>query len=292
MFGLMSDSERRSILTQVAEGTLSPDEAAERLSEIGRSDERRGETPPSSATGGERGLPPGEPATSLRITGSVRMIEIVGDPTVAEAVADGPHDARREGGVLVIEGEGPDVTWSQQGWRHFYSSARSGGSGGARIRGPVVFGLGENRRMPALKVRVNPDLPIEVGVKAGAMSVKGVNSAITAECDAGSLQIKGFSGPLQVNVNAGKVEATGRLTSGSSRIEANAAKVDLRLDPASSVRIHARSELGRVVLPGADQPGKASLLGHQAEATIGGGEASLDIEVNVGAASVSLDDNR
>ncbi len=286
----MSDTERRSILTQVAEGTLSPDEAAERLSDLGRDGDHQGETPPRSAAGGERGLPPGAPATSLRVTGSVRMIEIIGDPSVAEAVAEGPHDARREGSVLIIEGEGPDVNWSQQGWRHFYSSTMQGGSSAsARSRGPVFVGLGQKGRMPTLKVRVNPDLPIEVGVKAGAMSVKGVNSPITAECDAGSLQIKGFSGPLQIAVNAGKVEATGRITTGASRIEANAAKVDLRLDASSSVRIHAKSELGRVVLPGADLlSGKASLLGHQSDATVGAGEATLDLEVNVGAATVSV----
>lgn len=278
----MSDHERRSILTQVAEGTLSPDEAAERLSELGGAPtDGRGDTTPGSAAGGERGLPPGAPATSLRITGSVRMIEIIGDPTVAEAVAEGPHDARREGDVLVIEGEGPDVSWSQPGWRYSYSSSRS--------RGPIVMGLGQNRRMPALKVRVNPELPIEIGVKAGAMSVRGVNSPITAECDAGSLQIKDFSGPLQVCVNAGKVEASGRMVKGASRIEANAAKVELRLDPDSSVRIHARSELGRILLPGGGpRPGKGSLLGQESDALIGAGDATLDVEVNVGAASVSL----
>ena len=282
----MSDHERRSILTQVAEGTLSPDEAAERLSELGdEAAQSRGDTSAGSATGGERGLPPGAPATSLRISGSVRMIEIVGDPTVAEAIAEGPHDARREGDLLVIEGEGPDVSWSQPGWRHSYSSSRGRGP----TVGPMVIGFGQKGRMPALKVRVNPELPIEISVKAGAMSVRGVNSAITAECDAGSLQIKDFSGPLQVCVNAGKVEASGRMVKGASRIEANAAKVELRLDPDSSVRIHARSELGRILLPGGDaRSSKGGLLGQESDALIGAGDATLDMEVNVGAASVSL----
>src|SRR5688572_13157781 len=111
----MSDAERRSILSQVAEGTLSPDEAAERLACLDQAGSNR--TSVKTAAGGDRGLPPGAPASRIRIVGSVRMVEIVGDANVKEASVEGPHDARREGDLLIIEGEGPDVAWSQPGWR-------------------------------------------------------------------------------------------------------------------------------------------------------------------------------
>lgn len=335
----MSDSERRSILSQVAEGTLSPDEAAERLAALdpkthdhtnsGHTNSGHtnsgSEGPGGAAAGRDRGLPPGEPAKRLRIVGSVRMIEIIGDPAVAEAVAEGPHDARREGDLLVIEGEGPDVSWNQPGWRWNWNwtgdeadesdDDRPRGNRGAgafydydvdfgrfsrrgkgRVRGPIVAGFGPGaKRVPALKVRVNPALPLEIGVKAGSMSVSGVDAPITAECDAASLQIKGFTAPLQARVNAGKFEASGVMAAGHSSIEANAAKVDIRLHPSSSVTIKARAELGRVNLPGSDSKsgrllGSGSLLGSEHESVLGGGAASLDMEVNVGAANVSLDD--
>ncbi|MBW3536885.1 MAG: hypothetical protein KY395_03825 [Actinobacteria bacterium] len=332
----MSDAERRSILSQVAEGTLSPEEAAERLSSLDQSspqDRSGGSGSPSqTATGGDRGLPPGAPAARIRIVGSVRLIEITGDPNVKEAVAEGPHDARREGDLLIIEGEGPEVAWSQPGWRWNWSWGDGDDETEDRDREPVgssrdfrgrsrrrvrvsgfpgsfpggfpsgfpagfaeAFSGGRgragsgSRRTPALKVRVNPNLPLEIGIKAGAMSVKGVSAPITAEADAASLQVKGFSAPLDVRVNAGKFEATGRLDEGDSRIECNAGKVDLRLDPGSSVRVTARAELSRVNLPGAETRA-GGLLGSEHEATIGDGAGTLAMEVNVGSATVVVNE--
>lgn len=325
----MSDAERRAILSQVAEGTLSPDEAAERLASLD-TDKSTHDHPgrvrasARTAAGGERGLPPGAPASRIRIVGSVRMVEIIGDANVKEANVEGPHDARREGDLLIIEGEGPDVAWSQPGWRwnwnwagegdgdedpeprqrdwHVGYKSGAGWSSGRprspRVRisgfpGAVAFAEslsgGRQRRSPALKVRVNPNLPLEAGIKAGAMSITGVAAPITAEADAASLQIKGFTGPLDAKVNAGKLEATGLIDEGTSRIECNAGKVDLRLDSGSSVKITARAELSRVNLPGAETR-SGGLLGSEHEATVGGGAATLSIEVNVGSATVALAD--
>lgn len=311
----MSDSERRSILSRVAEGTLDPEEAAELLSQL--ESDRGGEAGrPQSSAGGSRGLPPGEAARKVRITGSIRSIEVIGDATVAEASVEGPHDAHREGEVLVIEAEGPDVEWSQPGWRwnwnwlrdseeqddaeaesdrginYSYDLAFGKGrnrQGRGRLRMPPTAG-GASRRLPTLKVRVNPSLDLEVAIKAGALSVRDVSGAITAECDAGSLQIRDFIGTLDATVNAGKLEATGKITGGEHRIEANAAKVDLRLDSSSSVEIHSRSELSRVSLPGGESPtgGSGLLVGNQ-KAVLGSGTGRLDLSVSVGAATVSVD---
>lgn len=322
----MSDAERRSILSQVAEGTLSPDEAAERLASLDR--DAAHDQPGSqrsavrTAAGGDRGLPPGAPASRIRVVGSVRMVEIVGDANVKEASVEGPHDARREGDVLIIEGEGPDVPWSQPGWRwnwnwagqnedeeierrpkDWYVGYKSGAgwsSGRSRPRvrvsgfpGAVAFAESlsgaRHRRSPALKVRVNPSLPLEAGIKAGAMSITGVAAPITAEADAASLQIKGFSAPLDAKVNAGKLEATGVMNQGESRIECNAGKVDIRLEPGSRVKITARAELSRINLPSSEVR-SGGLLGSEHEAVIGDGGGTLFMEVNVGSATVALAD--
>lgn len=327
----MSDAERRSILSQVAEGTLSPDEAAERLAALDRdraTHDHPGASRPSAKTaaGGERGLPPGAPASRIRIVGSVRLVEIVGDANVKEASVEGPHDARREGDLLIIEGEGPEVAWSQPGWRwnwnwtgegdgeddedgaerkpkDWYVGYKSGAgwsSGRTRQRvrvagfpGAAAFAEGlsgaRQRRSPALKVRVNPNLPLEAGIKAGSMSIAGVSAPITAEADAASLQIKGFTAPLDVKVNAGKLEATGLMNQGESRIECNAGKVDIRLEAGSRVKITARAELSRINLPSSEVR-SGGLLGSEHEALIGDGGGTLFMEVNVGSATVALTD--
>jgi hypothetical protein len=302
----MSDSERRSILSRVAEGTLDPEQAAELLSQL-ESDRGADSGGSSSSAGGTRGLPPGETARKVRITGSIRSIEVVGDPTVAEAVVEGPHDARREGALLVVEAEGPDVEWSQPGWRWNWNWTGTEEPETAEERRPRYVGYHSehgwsygrprqakrgtgNRRIQTLKVRVNPALDLELAIKAGAMSVRNVAGAITAECDAGSLQIRNFTGALNATVNAGKLEATGRITRGEHRIEANAAKVDLRLESGSSVEIHARSELSRVSLPAGEQTeGTSGLLAGNQRAVVGAGAGRLDLSVSVGAASVSVD---
>ena len=324
----MSDAERRSILSQVAEGTLSPDEAAERLASLDRNTSAHDHpgsqgTPVKTAAGGDRGLPPGAPASRIRIVGSVRMVEIIGDANVKEASVEGAHDARREGDLLIIEGEGPDVPWSQPGWRwnwnwagqnddeedsegrpkDWYVGYKSGvgwssGRNRARVRvsgfpGAVAFAESlsgaRQRRSPALKVRVNPNLPLEAGIKAGAMSITGVAAPITAEADAASLQIKGFTAPLDAKVNAGKLEATGLMNQGESRIECNAGKVDIRLEHGSRVKITARAELSRINLPSSEVR-SGGLLGSEHEALIGDGGATLFMEVNVGSATVALAD--
>src|SRR5687768_7818471 len=104
----MTDLRQRAILEAVAAGTLSPEDAATRLSDLSppddedeRADERArpqsssAPPPPAPASDG--------PVSEIRVTVALRSVEIVGDPSVREAVAEGPHVAHREGSTLVIE---------------------------------------------------------------------------------------------------------------------------------------------------------------------------------------------
>src|ERR1700716_2020917 len=86
--------ERREILNRVAAGELSTDQAATMLDEA----EDRGPLVVSTTV-------PGERAARLRVVRTAGWTEIVGDPSVQEAVAEGPHVARRDGGTLIIGGE-------------------------------------------------------------------------------------------------------------------------------------------------------------------------------------------
>jgi hypothetical protein len=245
------EEARREILKQVAAGELSPEEAARRLDEL----EARGPVVVTTQI-------PGERATRIRVVRTAGWAEIVGDPSVQEAVAEGPHSARRDGDTLIIEGEedSAELPGFRFSWRRGY-----------HVR------LGNVR---PLQVRVNPELPLEVEAQAGSLRVRGVRAPIRAEVQAGQTRIEGFASPLQLNVQAGSVRASGRLDHGSSRIKCEAGTVRVHLEPGSSVRVSARTTLGKISVDG--RPERDGWL-------VGGGDGSLDIETTMGAVRVSAE---
>jgi hypothetical protein len=141
-----------------------------------------------------------------------------------------------------------------------------------------------------LHVRMHPSLALDATVSAGSLTVRRVHGPITATVAAGSAKIDDFEGPITLAVSAGSVSARGRLASGQSRIDCDAGSVSLLLGRGSSVAIRARSDLGKVSLPGGHSTdGRGWLLGGTSEATIGSGQATLDIRVNMGGVSVNVD---
>jgi hypothetical protein len=241
----MSKPERREILSRVAAGTISPEEAAAQLDAINQSD-RQAE--PSIRT--------------VRVVRQLGSFEIIGDPNVRDAVAEGPHHARIDGDVMVFEG----VT--------------SDGPGG------FMFGLGRNLLRDAVLIRMNPALGLDVQVQAGDCRVRGVEGPIRARVQAGSATIDGFASAVDFSVNAGDLQATGRLDSGDSRISCKMGNASLHLERGSSVRIKSHSSLGDIELPDRS---------HQAGGTrnedfmVGDGAASLAIETTLGSVKVTTD---
>ena len=242
----MNDA-KRDILNQVAAGDLSPEEAEARLAELDR--------PEQAATATL------EPAGTVRVVRIAGTAEIIGDPTVKEAIADGPHVVRREGGNLVIE--------SRPGPGEGYSF------------GPVHLSTDAHRR---LRIRMNPELPLDAEIQAGSLRVQGLKGAIRADVTAGSAHIDGFSKPIQVKVQAGSVHASGRLAEGESRIACEAGSVRVALAPDSSVKIRARTTLGRISIPG--NVSRGVLGGETQETVLGAGAGSLDIEAAMGSVNV------
>jgi len=245
----MDSSERREILTKVANGQLTPEEAADQLGQAG---------------------PEPQPARSslarVRIDTQLGSIDVVGDPTVREAVADGPHQARIEGDTLVIQGQQEEL-------------------GAFAFIGGRPWGLGADSDHRLL-VRMNPALALELDAQAGTCRVRGIEGPIRADVQAGSLKIDGFRSPLQVSVQAGSLKASGMLCAGDSRITCEAGSVNIHLERGSSVRITARTSLGKVTLPGPAGP----VAGRGApQATIGAGAATLSIEGSMGSVTVTAE---
>lgn len=280
----MSD-DRKAVLERVASGELSPAEGAALLEEI------EAQAAPSSSARDPRDwaadwardtaptappapAAPGERAATVRIVRAIGTADIVGDPTVHEAVAEGPHVARREGDTLVIEGE--EDPFGMPGFHFAWGGRRLRSYPGWRHRQRRGFPFGD--LMP-LRVRVNPDLPLEVESQAGKLTIRGVHAPIRAEVQAGSTEIVDFREPLDLSVQAGSVRARGRLDHGASRIRCEAGGVRIRLERGSSVRVSARTTLGKVQF---DNDGDEPWV-------IGGGEGTLDISATMGSVRVMAD---
>src|SRR5215831_3697333 len=172
------NDERKAVLERVARGELSPADGAALLEEMEAREATSAPTedprdwtadwardsdwapqPPPAATGGAR-------AERIRIVRAIGTADIIGDPTVLEAVAEGPHVARREGDTLVIEGE--EDPFGMPGFHFAWGGRRLRANPGWRHRQHRGFPFGD--LMP-LRVRVNPDLPLEVESQAGKLKI-------------------------------------------------------------------------------------------------------------------------
>ena len=252
---------RREILTQVADGTLTPAEAASRLEEVERVQPETPPAPPGSA--------PGTEITGVRISNSYGRIAVYGDSSVAQARVEGPHVARTENGVFVIETD-------QSGDGDFWFGRREGGHWWDGLRGPTIT------------VWMNPRLEAWISADAGSVAIRNVTAPIHAEVQAGSLVVEGFTSPIDLAASAGSIRAQGSLKAGNSRIHCEMGSVRVALSADSAVRVGAMAQLGRVTLDGPNQKrGTAPRFVERVEAVFGAGTASLDIDSEMGSVTVS-----
>lgn len=250
---------KREILKQVASGRITAEEGAARLEALEAADVAPTASPAPA---------PVQPAAGIR---EVRLIarlgntEVIGDSTVASAVAEGSHRARQEGDVLLID---------QSPLRDDSGFQFSLPGGLRRVRG-MSFG-------DTLTVRMNPALALSAKVQAGNLRVSGLQSAISSEVQAGNCEIADFRGPLKLNVAAGSLHARGRVTSGESTIRCQMGEVNVALDASSSVRIKARSTMGDVVIEG-----KGAAAGN--EHVVGSGAGTLECECTMGTVRIVVE---
>ena len=233
-------------MSRVAAGTITPEEAAARLDAIK-------DTEPEAET----------TIRKVRVIRRFGVLEIVGDPTVRDAIADGPHRARIEGDVMVFEGPS--------------TGEESGG---------FFFGIGSNLANSRLRLRMNPSLGLDLQMQAGSCRVRKVEGPIRADIQAGSASIDGFTQAIDFSVQAGSLTAVGRLDGGDSRIRCDAGSVALTLERGSSARLKARATMGKIELPG--NLAVTGVAGVQ-EVTVGDGVATVLIETNLGSVKVSAD---
>jgi len=252
---------KREILNQVASGKISAEEGAARLDSLESVES-------ASPAGASRPAPPApQPsgARRVRVASAIGSAEIVGDPSIAYAVAEGPHRARQDGDTMVIE-QGPlDEN------DHFSFSRAD--------RRALIDSMDIGRRK--LIVRMNPDLALAAHLNAGSLRIEGVHGPITGEVLAGSCRITDFASPLDLSIQAGNLSASGRLAGGASKVRCEMGNVTINLDKGSSVRVTARTTLGKVAVDGGG--GEQIILGQSGkEVTVGSGAGTLDIECTMG----------
>ena len=264
----MNDEERRQLLEDVARGEITPEDAANRLR--GGDDDSNDEEPePRDHTwtfvedddDDEPAVTTPAPGATkrLRIEASAAKVEVIGDPTIAEAVAQGDCTMHRDGDTLVIS---TDPVERFQGF-------------GIRIHGRKVLVDHPDR----VKVRVNPTLPLELDVNAGAITVKGVDAPVSCEVNAGAVKLKGLSQPVNARVNAGSLKWSGRLSDGASTVSCDAGSVSIHLDDDSDVRVRARCELGKCSITAPTAP-------VDGEVVLGRGTGTLDVTGTVSSIAV------
>ena len=208
----------------------------------------------------------------IKVVSQFGSAEIVGDPSVAYVVADGPHRARQDGDTMVIDHlpfeESDNFTFSR---------------GDRRI---VNNSVDLHRR--SLSVRMNPQLALLASVQAGSVRIEGVQGPIDGEVQAGNCRVSGFRGPLNFVIQAGNLSASGRLDGGASKVRCEMGSVKVHLEKGSSVRVTARTTLGKLSIDteGSDQV----VIGQTGkDVTVGAGAGSLDIECTMGNVRVSAD---
>lgn len=255
----MSDTETlRDLLTRVAAGEIDPADAARLLDDD-----------PAVPTLDRRdGVRSEAPVSALAIHAGGVKLTVVADPTVATAVADGPHALRREGSVLVLDAP------SEDGYRT---------TPPPRFLGwvPTVWTGGRGQKV---LVRVNPSLPLTIEATACSVDVSGMRAALTLGGSASAMRVRDHVGALHGSLAMGSVEAVATVNAPSD-LSCELGSIDLRLLPGSDVTVTATTDLGEVTLP--DAPRRESASARQT-CVVGEGTHAFTIAVRLGSASVAV----
>ncbi len=260
---------QREILNQVVGGKITPEEGAARLQSL---EEAEPATPDAVPAGGDL-TRSGSPQTRrVKVVSQIGSAEVVGDPSVAFVVAEGPHRARQDGDTMVID----HAPFEEND--HFVFGRDS--------RRVAVNGTDFQRRK--LIVRMNPQLALYTSVQAGSVRIEGVHGSIDGEVQGGNCQVSGFRGPLNFVIQMGNLSASGRLDGGASKIRCEMGSVNINLEKGSSVRVTARTTLGKVSIEGAGA-GNVGVGQTAQDVTVGSGAGSLDCECTMGNVKVSAE---
>lgn len=254
-------TDMRTILSQVASGEITPEEAQRLLSE------QAGEQAPEHMAVAPL------PVATLGIRASGVRLTVIADPSVQTAVAEGPHRVERVGDRLIVHSD-----LSQDGYTT--ETPRSA------FMNWVNAGL---RAGSSLRVRVNPDLPLEVLNVAGALELTGVRAPISVGVEAGAAKLSNGSGPVKLSVTTGSADISWQFT-GTSTVSAELGSAKVMVLPGSDVVVTASATAGNAQIrtAGSVQSARSAGDGSTTPVTVGDGTGTLAVTAKFGAAEVTI----
>ncbi|HQR79016.1 MAG TPA: hypothetical protein PLT68_02230 [Actinomycetota bacterium] len=248
--------ELKTLLEQVAAGTVSAQEASSRIRAMAESDQ--------AAT-------VDEPVRRIVVKAGGVRLNIVADPGVAEAVAEGPHTMQRDGDALLIT-----------------TNTTTGDYTVEPPRSAFMTWVGQmvNRVGARLDLRVNPNLPIQVLLVGGALDMSGVQAGASVGVEAGSAHLRG-GGPLLLDIASGSGRVDWVFT-GQSRVRADMGSVNVLVRAESDVVVTADTSLGQAVVKAHTGNLRAPQDGSTPEVAVGAGTGRLTVSSRMGSAQVSI----
>lgn len=228
----------------------------------------------TAAAGQAGGTPPiTGTVTSVRVAGSYRAVQIVGDPTVAQLYVTGPHRVDQQGTTLLVSSAGP-LDEQPGGERPRGNGSFLGGFSFSDL--PRTINWARSWKDHQLILRVNPELLVELEATGAEVKVNGLVGGLQARVVACSLKAEKLRGALDVEATSSSVKISA-VPTGSGRIYAESSSVRLTLLEGSNVRIRGINRMGRLQLP--DRPASTLPLEDQnTESVIGTGVDQLSVE--------------
>jgi hypothetical protein len=267
--------ELRDLLNRVAAGELSPEEAQAQLEASSAAPSSSDEAPaPGPAVPPP---PPPEQVRRLAVRGSAVRLIVTADASVDTAVADGPHRVSHAGDTMTIHSDLSAGEYQAEAPRSAFTTWLS-----------TV-----NKAGSTLRVRVNPDLPLEVLNVAGSLELSGVHAPTSVGVEAGSARLHDGVGPLTISVASGSADVDWQFH-GQSAVTTDLGSARVAVQPGSDVSIHAEATLGLSTIRLADgttikaSSGRGTAVPEQPPVVVGAGEGRLAVTARLGSLVVTV----
>lgn len=145
-----------------------------------------------------------------------------------------------------------------------------------------------------LEIAIPEGFGVEVSSKAGDVDIEGA-VFLKANLLAGDLDAKDIAG-IDLQMAAGDVDVSLKLTTGSHKIKLAAGDVDIHLLRGSSVQVEGSVSMGdfKIHAPQSIEESleiNNSMMGGDFKATLGGGEAHLEVELSTGDIEVKVEND-
>lgn len=254
-----------SVLRRVASGELSPEEALKLLD--GTPDASAAPDRPAGSAP-VLGTPPTRTAVStpaslkrLKVNSSYRSLEIVADPQVAQALVTGEHSVQLDDGVMTVTTPGP---WDSdtEGPQFSFSAL------------PRTLNWIRSWRDRQVRIKVNPDIPLELDLTGVELNVIGMIGGLSARINASAVKLDRVEGAIDLQTFSASLKGS-VVIRGASQLVSESSSVRLTLASGSDARIEATSRMGRLNLP---DDGGHPRDGETVRFNVGNGENTFTVD--------------